>query len=202
MHVVFRDESVKKFKIIDKINSFLPSVHKFLDKFPEPLRSKFIILGYKLGLIHQVGYVKITGYTDETYTKRNGQESITCNIITDVGVTQIRDILAGTSSDLPKNIEFGTSTTVPVVGDIDLGAPLSINDRLVATVSSPGSYEIRLEALISAIYGPARPYTINEFGMFADPEETGVLIAHALVSPGFAVTGVNTAIATYGLLLR
>jgi len=202
MQVAFKDDSIKKIKIIEKISSFLPSTHKFLDYLPEPWRSRAILLGYKFGLINKVGYVKITGYTDDTFTKRTGQESITCNIIPNVGVTQIRDILAGTSSNLPKNIEFGTSTTTPAVGDTDLGAPLSVNDRLVATVTTPGSYELRFEVFITSTYGPARPYTINEFGLFADPEESGILIAHALVSPGHEMSRTNTAIATYGLLLR
>ena len=203
MKIRFTDNLTKpkKFKIVDKIRSFMPHTHKFLDHLPEPYRSRAILFGYRLGLIKTIGYVEIEEFLEDGVTP-TGLKVRTVNIVPDVGVTQIRDILAGTSADLPKNMEFGTATTPPTAASTDLGAPLSINDRLVATVTTPGSFELRLEAFIGSTYGPARPYTINEFAIFADPEESGPMIAFALVNPGVEVTGVNTYKATYGLLLR
>ncbi len=181
--------------------------HKFLDKLPVRWRNKCITFLYKLGIIRSIGYVQFTEFIDGDPNKI-GQVVKVYNIIPDVSVTQVRDILTGSSTNLPQNMEFGVGTTTPVVGDTDLETALDTlggggdKTRIVATVTAPGSFEIRLDGFISSTYGPTRPYTINEFGAFYDPEESGILLAHALVSPGFELTGTNTAQATYGILLR
>jgi hypothetical protein len=212
MEVEFVDLSPKRLKIVDKIDSFLPTTHKFLDKLPTKWRNKAILWGYKLGIFRQVGYYSIIGYDENG--KRNYNDRIGFNIITNGGVTQIRNNLAylanntlGNANGI-KNLGFGTSTQTPSVSDTDCITPLSglsgggDKTRLAGVVSTPGSYEIRIQALITTTYGPTRNYTINEMVVSADPEDTGVVIARALVSPGYLVTGTNTAIATYGLLLR
>ena len=199
MKVRFTDnfQYPKKFGFVDKFA--FPTEHKIINKLPLKLRYKVIKFLWQIGYLKQVGY--------GTIVQKNSKGEVVAksefwNIIVNVGVTQVRNILAGTSSNLPKNIEFGTGTTTPAAADTDLTTPLSVNDRLVGTVTTPGSYEIRVEAFITSTYGPTRPYTINEFGLFFDPEETGTLFAHALVSPGHTMTGTNTAEATYGILLR
>lgn len=190
----------ERFEFIDKMSSWIPGRHRFLDKLPEPWRSRAILFGYRLGLITAVGYVKIQP-SDEN-GKPNAPEIITCNIIPNVGVTQLRNIISGGSVLLPSHQEFGTGTTPPAVLDTDLQTPLGGGTlRLASTITTPGSYEIRYEVFLGSVYGPARPYTINEMGIFNDLT-VGTLIAHALVSPGHEMTGVNTATATYGLLLR
>ena len=189
----------ERFALIEKMSSWIPGKHKLLDKLPEPLRSRAIMFGYRLGLIPAVGYVKIQPFDSKGIP--NAPPIITCNIIPDVGVTRLRDIIAQVSTEYPTHLEFGTGVTVPAVGDTDLTTPLSATARLAATITTPGSFEIRLEAYLDSTYGPARPYTINEFGIFNDLS-AGTIIAHALVSPGHAMTGTNAAIATYGLLLR
>lgn len=203
MDIRFTDKLTepKRFKVIDKIRSFMPHTHRFLDRFPEPWRSRLILFGYRLGLVQTIGYIKFEEFLKDGKTP-TGKKWINCNIIPDVAVTQIRDILAGTSTNLPKNMEFGTGTTPPVAADTDLTTPLTNNDRLVCTVTSPGSFELRLEAFINSTYGPTRPYTIEEMAIFVDPEESGIIIAHALVNPPVTVTGTNTFKTTYGLLLR
>jgi len=196
----------KKFKFIDKISMF-SGTHKFLDRLPIQWRNKCIKFLFKLGLIHSVGYVKFTEFIDGN-PKKIGQVVESFNIIPDVAVTHVRDILTGSSTNLPQNMEFGLGTNAPVVGDTDLQTPLDTaggggdKTRIVATVTAPASFEIRLDGFISTTYGPTRPYTINEFAVWFDPEETGDMLARALVNPGFAVTGSNTAQATYGILLR
>lgn len=199
MKIKFTDnyQYPKKFSLIDKFH--FSKEHKWINKLPLKWRYKVIKFLFKCGFLKQVGYGTIIGRNSEG---KIIQKSEFWNIIVDVGVTQVRNILAGTSTNLPKNIEFGTSTTTPLVTDVDLTTPLSVNDRLPSTVTTPGSYEIRLEAFITSTYGPGRPYTINEFGLFFDPEESGTMFAHALVSPGHTMTGTNTAEATYGILLR
>jgi len=193
----------EKFRFTDKFH--LPREHKSLNKLPLKLRYIAIKLLWKVGLLKQVGYGRIV--------QKNPQGEVVLvseawNIIPDVGVTQVRDILKGDSTNLPKNMDFGLGTTIPVVGDTDVETPLDGESgggdktRLVCTVTAPASFELRLEAFLSSTYGPTRPYTINNFGIFVDPEETGIMIAHALVSPGHAMTGTNTATATYGILLR
>ena len=201
MDVNFIDNFTKpeRFAIIDKIKGFAPSKHKWLDRLPEPWRSRAILFGYRLGLFSAVGYVKIQGCDPNGVP--NEPPKITANIITDVGATRIRDILAGTSSELPTHLEFGTGTTTPAVGDTDLTTPLTATARLAATVTTPGSFEVRFEVFLNGTYGPTRPYTINEQGIFTDLS-AGILMAHALVSPGHTMTGSNTAQATYGLLVR
>lgn len=201
MDINFVDNFTKpeRFNLIDKFTGWIPGKHRFLDKLPEPWRSRAILFGYRLGLVPAVGYVKIQP-SDENGTP-NAPPIITANIIPDVGVTRLRDILAGVSTELPSHLEFGTGTTTPAVGDTDLTTPLAGTARLSATVTTPGSFEIRLEAFLNGTYGPGRPYTINEQAIFTHLT-TGVIIAHALVSPGHTMTGTNTATATYGLLLR
>lgn len=189
----------ERFEFIEKMTSWIPGKHKFLDHLPEPWRSKAILFGYRLGLVPAVGYIKIQP-CDENGVP-NEPPIINANIIPDVGVTRIRDILAGTSSELPTYLEFGIGTTPPAVGDTDLETPLTATARLAATVTTPGSFEIRLEAFLGSVYGPSRPYTINEQAIFTHLS-SGVIIAHALVSPGHAMTGTNSASATYGLLIR
>ena len=189
----------ERFALVDKLSSWIPGKHRFLDKLPEPWRSRVILFGYRLGLIQAVGYVKIQG-CDENGCP-NEPPIITANIIPDVGVTRIRDIIKGDSTELPSHLEFGTGTTAPAVGDTDLTTPLTATARLAATVTAPGSYEIRYEVFLNGTYGPARPYTINEMAIFTHLT-AGVIIAHALVSPGHTMSGTNTATATYGLLLR
>ena len=189
----------ERFALVDRMSSWIPGKHKFLDKLPEPWRSRAIGLGYRLGLIPAVGYVKIQPCDEKGVP--NKPPTITYNIIPDVSVTVLRSLIAGTSVLYPSHMEFGTGTTPPAVGDTDIETPLSATARLAATVTEPGSFEIRYEAYLDSTYGPARPYTINEFGIF-NHLSAGTIIAHALVSPGHAMTGTNTAIATYGLLLR
>jgi len=151
---------------------------------------------YRLGLIQGIGYGQLVNHT-------TGQKSEFVNIIPDVCVTQVRDILAGTSTNLPNNMEFGTSTQTPATTDTDLITPLTVDDRIVATVTTPGSFEIRLSCFITSGYASGdRPFTINEYGIFFDPEETGIIFARALVSPGFLVSASDTATGTYGILLR
>jgi len=193
-------------RFTDKISMF-SGKHVLLDRLPVKWRNKCITFLYKLGIIRSIAYVQFTEFIDGN-PKKIGQVVKVYNIIPNIGVTQVRDILAGTSTNLPQNMEFGVGTTPPAVGDTDLETALDTlsgggdKTRIVATVTTPGSFEIRLDGFISSTYGPTRPYTINEFGAFFDPEETGILLGHALVSPGFAITGSNTAQATYGILLR
>ncbi len=199
-------ESFPKFRIINKLSSFVPQTHKFLDHLPEPWRSKAIIFGYRLGIVRSFGYVKMVGYTDDTRTERTGQESITCNIIPDVGATKLRDMIAAAAAGAGSNdqfwMEFGTGTSTPAVADVDVETPLDEGTlRLSATITSPGSYEIRSEVFLNSTYGPTRTYTINNMAIFAHQTSTPI-IAHALVSPGHAMVGTNTATATYGLLVR
>ncbi len=193
----------KKFRFIDKFH--LPTEHKWLNKLPLKWRYRAIKFMWKLGLLQSVGYGKIV--------QRNPQGEVVLvsemwNIITDVGVTQVRDILSGGSSNLLGNLDFGLGSTTPAAADTDVETPLDGESgggdktRLVGTVTTPGSFEVLVEALLSGTYGPTRPYTINNFGVFFDPEETGVMFAHALVSPGHAMTSTNTADASYGILLR
>lgn len=193
----------KKFSFADKFH--LPREHKWLNKLPLFWRYKVIKYLWKLGFINIVGYGKIV--------QRNPEGEIVLvsemwNIVVDVGVTQVRDILKGDSTNLPKNMDFGLGTTAPIAADTDVETPLDGESgggdktRLVCTVTAPASFELRLQAFLDGTYGPTRPYTINNFGIFVDPEETGIMIAHALVSPGHTMTGSNTATATYGILLR
>ena len=205
MKIKFTDKYTypKPFSFSDKFH--LPKEHKWLNKLPLKLRYKVIKFLYQIGIIKKIGYGKIV--------QRDPAGNIVAvsefyNIIVDVGVTQVRNILAGTSTNLPKNIEFGTGTSTPLATDTDVQTPLDTlggggdKTRLVGTVSTPGSYEIRVEAFLSSTYGPTRPYTINNFGLFFDPEESGTMFAHALVSPGHVMSSTNTADATYGILLR
>jgi len=196
MEIDFKDKYPhhKRYKHIEKVR-LLAGEHKWLNLLPLKWRYKAIKFLFKLGIIRQVGYGRLVNH-------QTGKVSEFWNIVVDVGVTQVRDILAGTSTNLPVNIEFGTGTTVPAVGDSDMTTALTNNDRLVGTVTTPGSFEIRVEVFINDTYGPGRPYTIEEMGLFVDPEESGVMIAHALVSPGFVISGSNTADCTYGILLR
>lgn len=194
MEVRFTDSYTKKIEHKEKFKLF-SNGHKWLERLPLKWRYKVIKFFFKIGIIKQVGYGRLVNHT-------TGQISEFWNIIPDVGVTQVRDILAGTSSNLPKNIEFGTGTTTPAASDTDLTTPLTNNDRLVGTVTTPGSFEIRVEVFINSTYGPGRPYTIEEMGLFFDPEESGIIFAHALVSPGFQISGTDTADCTYGILLR
>ena len=189
----------ERFSFLDKITSFLPSTHKFLDKLPEPYRSKAILFGYRLGLVKTVGYIKIQPCDENG--KPNAPEIVTCNIIPNLGATRIRDIIAGTSSELPSHMEFGTGTNIPAVGDTGNQTPLSATARLAATITTPGSYEVRYEGFLGSTYGPARPYTITEFAIYTHLTAR-VIISHALVVPTHAMTGTNAAIATYGLLIR
>jgi len=210
MNVRFTDNyssaGPKRFRFIDKISMF-SGEHSLLDRLPVKWRNRCITFLYKLGLIRSIGYVQFTEFIDGD-PKKIGQVVKVYNIIPNVGVTQVRDILTGSSSNLPQNMEFGVGTNTPVVGDTDLQTALDTlggggdKTRIVATVTAPGTFEIRLDAFLSGTYGPTRPYTINEFGAFFDPEESGILLARAIVSPGFAMTGSNTAQATYGILLR
>jgi len=196
----------KRFGFVDKISMF-SGTHKILDRLPTRWRNVCIKFLYKIGWIHNIGYVKFTEFIDGN-PKKIGQVVESFNIIPDVAVTQVRNILTGSSTLLPQNMEFGVGTTAPVAADSDLETPLDTlggggdKTRIVATVTAPAAFEIRLDGFITSTYGPTRPYTINEFGSFFDPEETGILLARAIVSPGFAVTGSNTAQATYGILLR
>lgn len=201
MDINFIDNFTKpeRFGFIDKLQSLVPGKHKWLDRLPEPWRSRAILFGYRLGLVPAVGYVKIQP-CDENGCP-NEPPIINANIITDTGATRIRDILAQTSSEFPDHLEFGTGTTTPAVGDTDLTTPLTATARLAATITTPGSFEVRLEAFLNSTYGPARPYTINEQAIFTHLT-AGVIVAHALVSPGHTMTGSNTAQATYGLLVR
>lgn len=205
MEIKFTDDYhyPKKFRFIDTFH--LPKEHKWLNKLPLKWRYRAIKFMWKIGLLQSVGY--------GTIIQRNPQGKIVAksemwNIITNVGTTQVRDILSGGSANLLGNLEFGTGTTTPAAADTDVETPLDTlggggdKTRLVGVVTTPGSFEVRIAALLSTTYGPTRPYTINNFGVFFDPEETGVLFAHALVSPGHAMTGTNTADATYGILLR
>lgn len=202
------EEAFKKFNITDKLSSFIPGKHKFLDLLPEPLRSKAIILGYKLGLINAFGYVKIQGY-DPTGTIPIGPEKITCNIITDAGAGVIRDLLAGSFAGAGINkqlyMDFGIGTTTPTAADTDLTTQPggAAHPKIIATVTSPGSYEVRCEAFIDSSWGDTRPIVIAEFGLFDNSaDSTGNMIAHALVSPTHNLTGSNTAKGTYGILIR
>lgn len=196
MEIDFKDKYPhhKKYKHIEKTN-LLSQSHKWINKLPLKWRYRTIKFLFKLGIIRQVGYGRLVNH-------QTGQVSEFWNIVTDSGVTQVRDLIAGTSTNLPKNIEFGTGTTVPAVGDTDLTTPLTNNDRLIGTVTVPGAFEIRVEVFINSTYGPGRPYTIEEMGLFFDPEETGIMLGHALISPGFIISGTNTADCTYGILLR
>jgi hypothetical protein len=200
-------ESFPKFRITNKLTSFIPQTHKWLDRLPEPWRSKAIIFGYKLGIIPSFGYLKIVGYTDDTFTERNGQESVTCNIITDQGATALRAIIAASLNGAGINkqayMDFGIGTSDPVVGDTGLQTqPGGIDHpRLICTITSPGLYEIRCESFISSGWGDTRPIAITEMALFT--ALTGIdNIAHALVVPTHDLTGANTAIATYGILVR
>lgn len=205
MKVRFTDDYhyPKKFAFVDKFH--LPEEHKWLNKLPLKWRYRAIKCMFKLGLLKTVGYGKIVQKNPEGKIVKTSEF---WNIITNVGTTHVRDILAGDSTDLLGNLEFGTGTNTPAAADTDLQTPLDTlggggdKTRLVATITKPGSYEIRAEAMLSSTYGPTRPYTINEFGLFFDPEESGVMFARALVSPGHTMTGSNTADATYGILLR
>lgn len=200
-------DEFQKFKIIEKLTSFIPGKHKFLDHLPEPWRSKAIILGYKLGLIPVIGYIKIEGYTDDTFTKKTGQNSLTCNIITDQGAGALRDMieesLSGAGTDNQAYMDFGVGTTPPDVANTDIETQPGggAHPRLICTVTPQGSYEIRCEAFIGAGWGDTRPIDISEFALFT--ALTGVdNIARALVSPVHELTGANTAKGTYGLLIR
>ena len=209
MNINFENHSIKKLGITDKIQSFFPGSHKFLDKLPEPWRSKAIVLGYKLGFIKQMGYFKMEEL--DKFGKKTGKKSFGANIVTNSGVTQIRNYLTLANTNAIKNLGFGNpvTPTAPAVGDTVLNTPLSGTTRLVGTVTSPGSYELRVEALLGTTYGPTRNYIITEIGLFADPlggaagAGGGVLIARAIVSPSFTMTTApNSATATYGLLFR
>ncbi len=190
----------ERFAFVDKLKGIIPGKHRFLDFLPEPWRSRAIMFGYRLGIFNGVGYIKIQPCDPKGIP--NAPPIITANIITDVGATRIRDIIEGTSTELPTYLEFGTDATDPVVGDTTLGAALTGGTaRLSATVTGPGSYEIRLEAFLNGTYGPGRPYTISEQGIWTHLS-AGILLAHALVNPTHEMTGSNTAIATYGLLIR
>jgi hypothetical protein len=198
---------MERYGVIDKLTSFVPQTHKLLDRLPEPWRSKAIIFGYKLGLIPSFGYIKMEGYTDDTFTKKTGQESITCNLITNQGATALRNIieaaLSGAGTDNQAYMDFGIGTTTPGVLDTDIETQPAggAHPRLICTVTPQGSYEIRCEAFIGSGWGSARPILISEMALFT--AITGVdNIAHALVSPAHNLTGVNTAKGTYGLLVR
>ncbi len=193
----------------ETISQMIPGKHRWVDKLPEPYRSKAIRLGFKLGLIKAMGYFKFQQYTPDGKTPV-GKERFTCNIIPDVGATAIRDALAATWSGAGLNkqayMDFGTGTTVPAAGDTDIeGQPTGTTPRIICTVTTPGSYEIRFEAFIDGTWGTRAPDldTLNNFGIFDDPSDaTGNIIAHALIVPGETVTGSNTAKGTYGLLVR
>jgi hypothetical protein len=187
----------------------IPSKHKFLDRLSEPWRSRAIRLGFKLGFIKSMGYFKFQQYTPDGKEKV-GKERFTCNIIPDVGATAIRDALAATWAGAGTNkqayMDFGTGTSTPLVGDTDIeGQPTGTTPRIICTITSPGSYEIRFEAFIDGTWGTRSPDldTLNNFGIFDDPADaTGNMIAHALIVPGETITGSNTGKGTYGLLVR
>lgn len=201
MDINFEDHftNPERFGFIDRFEGLISAKHKILDKLPEPWRSRAILFGHRLGLIHVVGYCKIQPCDPNGVP--NAKPIINANIIPNISVTRLRDIIKGDSTELPTYQEFGTGTTTPAVGDTDLTTPLTATARLLSTVTAPGSFEIRFEAFLNGTYGPTRPYTINEQAVFTHLT-AGVIISHALVSPGHAMTGSNTATATYGLLLR
>jgi len=64
------------------------------------------------------------------------------NIITDLGIKHLGDILAAVEStniDLGF-IEPGSNTTLPVIGDLDIGTGLAPADRLPAVTQTRSSY--------------------------------------------------------------
>lgn len=190
---------MERFKFVEQLSGLIETKHKILDKLPEPWRSKAIIFGYKLGLIGAMGYIKIQPCDSRGVP--NKPAILNANIVTDVGATRIRDILAGRSTELPSHLELGTGTSTPAAGDTDLTIPLGANARLAATVTTPGAYEIRLEAFVNGTYGPRRPYTISEQAIFTHLT-AGICLAHALIMPRHTISGTNTATVTYGLMVR
>lgn len=190
---------MERFKFVEQLSGLIETKHKILDKFPEPWRSRAIIFGYKLGLVGAIGYVKLQPCDSRGVP--NKPAILNANIVTDVGATRIRDILAGTSTELPSHMEFGSGRTTPTAGDTDLTIPLGANARLAATKTTPGAYEIRFQVFINGTYGPRRPYTVSEQAIFTHLT-AGVCVAHALIMPPHTISGTNTATVTYGLLIR
>jgi len=187
----------------ETISQMIPGRHRWLDKLPEPFRSKAIRFGFKIGFIKAMGYFKFQQYGPDG--KPIGKERVTCNLITDVGATAIRDALAatwaGAGLDKQAYMDFGTGTTAPTPGDTDIeGQPAGTTPRISCTVTSPGSYEVRFEAFIDSTWG-TRSFTLNNFGVF-DASTGGNMIAHAIINPGELISGTNTAKGTYGLLVR
>jgi hypothetical protein len=199
-------EAFKRYQFIEKITSFKPGTHRWLDKLPEPWRSKSIILGYKLGLIKTLEYYKFQQFKKDGKTPI-GPERITCNIITDAGATALRDIIAASFAGAGTNkqvyMDFGEGTTDPAVGDTDIETqPAGTTPKIICTVTSPGSYEVRCEAFINDTWG-TRTLNLTEFGLFDDSADaTGNMISRAKIVPTEVITGSNTAKGTYGILVR
>ena len=72
----------KRFKFIDKISMF-SGTHKILDKLPVKWRNRYIKFLFKLGIIHNIGYVKFTEFINGD-PKKVGQVVEAFNIIPDV----------------------------------------------------------------------------------------------------------------------
>jgi hypothetical protein len=86
-------------------------------------------------------------------------------MITNTGLTWVRDRIAGSSNDIT-HIGVGTGTTAAVAGDTTLGTEVYPDtvDRNAATGSSPSAYKRRYTMTLAV--GDANGSTLTEVGAF------------------------------------
>jgi len=80
----------------------------------------------------------------------NNNPDIPKAVVTDLGRTSIRDIIADNSPALPQNYGFGSDQTEPSTADTALGNSLFVSD-LTETLIQDGSSQTELENLVGTI---------------------------------------------------
>lgn len=125
------------------------------------------------------------------------------NLVVSDGKGELGDLMLNKTSNRLKNINLGSSSQAPTVSDTDLITPLTPSTRLAA--DDPGGL-VRLNNVITVSVFVlttqwTRPATVNEIGVFFDPQLTGKLFARALVSPSVTLASGDTARVDYDVTI-
>jgi len=159
---------------------------------PVEIKEKARIGGEFRVTVYPVNGVPVVGYCN--------------NLIPDIGIKHLGDILAAVeSTDIDLGfIEPGSNTTLPVIGDVDIGTGLPPVDRLPATTqtrSAASPFEVTISAFINSTKY-TRPATIRELAIYFGPDESGDLFAHGRLDTFISLPANATATIDYSILFR
>lgn len=196
--VVDDDSKGTILKIVEKASMFRKA--SWLDKVPR-FKEVLFRVGIALRLIRRYQWFEFTVYEGEPGSKVLKRVK-RFNAVVNAGTQQLGNLMIAANTNTLANLNIGTSNAATVNTMTDLVAPAAGAGRQAQTnrsISGAAPFIITISAFIGAgVY--TRPVTVQEIGVFFDPNTGGAMFARSVISSTILGVG-NTATLSYGILL-